>query len=261
MTTRPPNLRLLSLRLVLEQIGLALLVFALFALWLRIPDASAINVLGSVLLAILIVAVAVAGESSLILRLCGCGRPPRRLLRGALILLAAALLWFGWNALLTPFETRSGLYAGYLNSRLPHQARTLFSYPHILQGLSWLTTILRVFGAGVLAIFAFPLIASAHPARAIRSSLHSGVFWIALLLGGILVPALTRWLVGWTPGHGLRPELLSLVARLTVVVLLNAAVVSLLLTLLAERVRETDLLYSTPGGTPADNHPRTAEKP
>jgi hypothetical protein len=44
MTARPPSvlrgaLSLLSVRLVLQQIGLALLVFLLYVLWLHVPDA------------------------------------------------------------------------------------------------------------------------------------------------------------------------------------------------------------------------------
>jgi len=90
----------MSVRLVLQQIGLALLVFLLYALWLRVPDASALDVIGSALLALLAVAVAGAGESALLLRLAGRARTPERLLRGALLLLAGAVLWFGWTALL-----------------------------------------------------------------------------------------------------------------------------------------------------------------
>ena len=104
MTRSPSVLRnafsLLSIRLVLQQIGLAILVFALYALWLRIPDASAINVIGTVLLALIVLAVAGGGESALILRLADRPRTPARPLRGTLFLLAGVALWFAWSTLL-----------------------------------------------------------------------------------------------------------------------------------------------------------------
>jgi hypothetical protein len=94
MTRRPsvlrPALQLLRGRLVLQQLGLALLVFLLYALWLRMPDASVIDVIGSVVLALVILVVAGVGESSLILRLVGTARSPRGLLRGSLLLFVGA---------------------------------------------------------------------------------------------------------------------------------------------------------------------------
>ena len=54
-----------------EQIGLALLVFLLYVLWLRMPDASVLDVVGSVVLALIILAVAGAGESAIMLRVAG----------------------------------------------------------------------------------------------------------------------------------------------------------------------------------------------
>ena len=61
MTMKPPPiwrdaLALLSVRLVLAQLGLVTGVFLLFMLWLRLPDASTLEVAASALLALLIVA-------------------------------------------------------------------------------------------------------------------------------------------------------------------------------------------------------------
>ena len=52
-----PALTLFSIRLVLEQIGLALLVFLLYVVWLRMPDASVLDVIGSAVLALVVLAV------------------------------------------------------------------------------------------------------------------------------------------------------------------------------------------------------------
>ena len=62
---------LMSVRLVLQQTGLAVLIFLLYALWLRVPDASVLDVTGSVCLALIVIFAAGAGESMLMLRLAG----------------------------------------------------------------------------------------------------------------------------------------------------------------------------------------------
>ncbi len=92
-------LALLSVRLVLAQLGLVAGVFLFFLLWLRLPDASILEVAGSGLLALLIVAAAGVGESRLILGLAGRPRTRGRFVRGTLLLLAGVALWLAWGAL------------------------------------------------------------------------------------------------------------------------------------------------------------------
>ena len=258
----------MSVGLVLQQIGLALLVFLLYALWLHVPDASALDVIGSALLALLVVAVAGVGESALVLRLAGRARAPERLLRGALLLLAGAVLWFGWNALLDhlrgSYDSNDLLWAGYLNSRFPHQLRNSFSYGHILSWLRWMWAMLGWIGAGLIAIGVFAGSASVRPLRAAGCALRSITYWAALVAGTMAATAITGALVNWTPGHGLRVEMLSLVLRLTTAVLVDAAVVCLLLAILAACVRRSDEAgapYSTPAGTPDLSQPRTVDNP
>ncbi len=266
MTTRPTSplrqaLALLTARLVLQQIGLALLVLALFAVWLRIPDASAVDVIGSVLLAVIVLAVAGAGQASLFLRLCPQPRSMRGLVRGALAILLAVALWFAWDILLIRIEAHNQLRAGYLNSRFPHSMRNLFSYGHLLLWLTWIGTALRWIGGGVLGIAAFAALTAPHPARSAWAALRSGTYWIALLAGGTLANVLTNRLLHWTPGHGLHREMLGLAIRLVLVALLNGTVVSLLLTILAARICGIDSRYAIPGGTPDVSQPRTAANP
>jgi hypothetical protein len=271
--TRPPSvireaLTLLSFRLLLGQIGLALLVFLLSALWLRVPDASALDVAGSLMLAMIVLAVAGGGESWIILRLCARTRTPGRLIRGALLLLIGAILWFGWSMLLDHLRIKDSLRAGYLNSRFPHSLRNLFSYGHILLWLGWMWTALEWVGAGVVGIFVFTATASLQPRRAQASALRSATYWLALIFGTTLAVMLTGSLMQWTPGHGLRVEMLSLLLRLSTVTFVDAAVVCLLLAVLAVCVRRSSskeevsgLPHSTPEGMPDTSHPRTAESP
>jgi hypothetical protein len=268
LSTLRSALARMSVRLVLQQIGLALLVFLLYALWLHVPDASALDVIGSALLALLVVAVAGVGESALVLHVAGRARTPERLLRGALLLLAGAVLWFGWNALLEHlrgnYNSNDALWAGYLNSRFPHQLRNVFSYQHILSWLRWMWTMLGWIGAGLVASGVFAGTASVRPLRAAGCALRSITYWAALLVGTMAATAITGALVNWTPGHGLRVEMLSLVLRLAAAALVDAAVACLVLAILAACVHRSDEAgapYSTPAGTPVASQPRTVDNP
>jgi hypothetical protein len=272
MTTRTPStlrraLGFLSLRLVLQQLALALIVFALYALWLHVPDANFLDVIATALLAILTLAVAGAGESALILHLSGQPRNPWKLLRGTLLLIAGAVLWLAWNALLSHFRgdynQNDDTFAGYLNSRLPHALRYVFTYEHLLRWIGWAWSILQWIGTAAIAAFVIPAFAAVRPCAAIVSTLRSIIWWIAALLGPITVTFLTATLMQWTPGHGLRFEMLSLILRLSAAVLIDTAILCFLLAILAARIRQAGDLYTTPAGTPDpdDNQLRTAGNP
>ena len=97
-------LALLSVRLVLAQLGLVTGLFLFFVLWLRLPDASILEVAGSGVLALLIVAAAGLGESRLILSLAGRTLTRGRFVRGTLLLLLGVALWFAWSAWLAAPE-------------------------------------------------------------------------------------------------------------------------------------------------------------
>ena len=267
MTTRTPStlraaLSLFSIGLVLQQIALALIVFALVALWLHVPDANFLDVMATALLAIFTLAVAGAGESAFILHLAGQPRDSWKLLRGTLLLLTGAVLWLAWNALLSHFRgddfTRA---AGYVNSRFPHALRYFFSFDHILRGIGWAWSILQWIGTAVIAAFVIPAFAAVRPRAAIASTLRSITWWIAALLGPIAGIILTAMLIQWTPGHGLRVEMLSLILRLGGAVLIDAAILCMLLAILAAPIRRSDALYTTTAGTPVDSQLRTTPNP
>jgi len=108
-------------------------------------------------------------------------------------------------------------------------------------------------GAGLVAIAVFAGTASVRPLRAAGCALRSITYWAALVAGTMAATAITGALVNWTPGHGLRVEMLSLVLRLAAAALIDAAVVCLLLAILAACMYQSDEAgapYSTPAGTP-----------
>jgi len=274
MTERPSilrsALRLFSLRLVLGQIELAGLLALLFVIWLRIPDASALDIIATILLALLIIAIAGVGESFVLLRLCGRQRTRRRLLLGTLFLVVGVALWFGWSALIGSLSANDWQRASYYNSRLPEQLRYFFTYQRIGQWISWMWNTLEWAGTGLLALAAAALTCSSKPLRAVAAGLRSITFWLALLAASFAASAVTSSLIGWTPGHGLSREMLSLIFRLGVIVIFDAVALGVVLTIIAACCRSaegnipegnTDTPQSTPAGTPDLNQPRTAGNP
>lgn len=255
-------LSLLSAPVVLMQIALAVAVALLFALWLHVPDASGWDIIGSVVLALIIIAVAGAGESALMLRLAARDRTPGRLLRGTLLLCVTVALWLVWSWFLGSEQAKDSLRAGYYNSRLPAGMRYFFTYTRIAQWLGVMWTVLTWVGAGVLAVAVFFATASARPHRALTRCMRSLTCWISIFLGAILTSLVTTSVMGWMPGHGLRREMLSLALRLTSVVLFDAAIVCLVLCVFAALTRSVDALaQSTLGGTLDPSQPRTTDTP
>jgi hypothetical protein len=249
-------LALFRVGFVLQQIALALVLFVLSVVWLQIPDANVFDIFGTIILALAILALAGFGESFLLLRLVGQAPSRAKLLRGTLILIAAVILWFGWSAAIDHLQAGNALRAGYENSRFSHLLRNVFSYRHIYLWLGWLDSILEWVGTGVIVLLAFCTLAAPYPLRAMARSFRSGTLWMALFVGVFFATAITSSLVNWTPGHGARIELLSLILRLSFAVLVVAVIVSFLLAILAVCIRQ-----ATPAGTPEASQPLTAGKP
>lgn len=254
-------LHLLRPLLFIQQIGLALVVFLLAVFWLRIPDASKLELVFSAVLAVLILTIAGAGESAILLRLAHQPRTPARLLRGTILVLLAIGLWFAWTLLLEHVSAANPLSAGYLNSRSPHSLRYTFTYSHILLWLGWMWTAIEWLGAGILAALAFALLMSDRPLTVVACAMRSPSYWLTLIGGSVAAAIFTDILVQWTPGHGLNTELLSLFLRLALAVLIDALIVCLALAILGTCARRTNRAYTTPAGTPDDSHVRTAEIP
>lgn len=254
-------LALLSVRLVLTQLGLVVGALGLFLLWLRLPDASILEVIGSALLAVLVVGVAGLAECRLIFSLACRPLTPGRLVRGTLFLFVGVALWFVWRAWLAHLSSHDPVRAGYLNSQAPHRLRYLLTFEHILLWLGWMWSALQWIGAGFIAALVFPFVAGGRPFRAALFILRSLSFWFTLLVGVTVATLFTGALMAWTSLHGLLAETFSLVLRLTIAALFDGYVACLLLVTLAVCVRRADAYYATPAGGPDDSQPRTVEAP
>jgi len=252
---------LVSVRLVLAQLGIMTGVFGFFLLWLRMPDASILELAGSGLLAVLVVAAAGLGETRLILGLAGRPLALRRFVCGTLLLFVGVALWFVWSAWLAHAGSYDPMRAGYLNSRVPHQLRNLLSFEHILLWLGWMGSTVKWLGGGLLATLIFPLVAGGRPLRATLMIVRSPSFWFTLLVGTTVATLCTGALMAWMPLDGLWAEMLSLGLRLSVAALFDGIVACWLLATLAVCVRRADSGYATPAGGPDDSQPRIVETP
>ncbi len=266
MTVTKPSIwktarTLWSVGLVLKQAGLALVVFLLSVVWIRLPDASVLDLIGTVLLAVLIVLIAGAGESGMILGLCGKARNPRRLLTGTVVLLVSVAMWLGWSAWIDHLSGGNWQLAGYLNSRFPHGMRHFVSYGHILTWLGWMETAAVWTVAGMLGLVVVAVTASARPLRAMAVAFGSGSYWAVAIVGATGAAMVTSSLLQWVPGHTLRVEMMSLITRLAIVIVVDMGVAAMMLATSAACVRWSEAAYETPAGTPDVSQERTAEIP
>jgi hypothetical protein len=254
-------LTLLRLPFVLLQGMLVLFVFLLFAAWLHVPDSSIPAFAASVLLAGFTLALALLGEALLLRRLRALSSTRGDLLRGAIAILLVTLLWFGWSALLDHQSLSNSLRAGYWNSRFPHSLRNLFSYVHLLMWIQWLWASLQWAGTGLLLAIAVAAAQTSHPARTIVRVWRSGRYWLLFLISAIFATKVTEYLLHWTPGHGLRIEVVSLVLRLGTATIVDLLLTCFILATLTALVERADDIYSTPDGIPETSQPRATEIP
>jgi hypothetical protein len=251
----------MTVRLFLAQVGLAAAVFALTIVWLRLPDSSAFSVVATIVVGLLLLALASGGEIAIMLRLCNRPLTLGRILRGAIALLVCVVLWLLWSWIITSFESKGELLAGYLNSRFPASLRNTFSYAHLYQGMEWIASLLRWIGAGVLAAVVYSAAASTRPRSAARRILMSATYWAALVAGCLVASTLSSRLMDWTPGHSLSFEMLSLIFRLGLVTVVDTVIVLFVLAVISACIQRDDLPYETPGGGPESNQPLTAPVP
>ena len=246
---------------MLRQFGLALLVFLLFAAWLRLPDASIFAVAASALLAVIVLAIALFGEVLLLRRLRALASTRGTLLRGAVAILLAVLLWFACAAFLNHQSLSDGLRAGYWNSRFPYSYRNTFTYMHLVKWLGWLWTSLQWVGTGLLLAIAVATAQSRRSGRATLRVWRSGTYWLVFFASASLATNFTGFFLRWTPGRGLRVETISLALRLGAVVIVDLVLACFVLAVITALTERSDERYSTPGGTPEVSQPRTTEIP
>jgi hypothetical protein len=251
----------LSARFFLKQLGLAVLVLLLSVAWLRFPDANVFEVAASFLVGLIILAIAGCGEASIMLHLTAVPASRRRIIRGALLVLAGIALSLVWYWIIDRWHGSDFTTASYLNSKLPRSLRYVFTYSRIIMILGWMWSALQWIGIGKIIACAMAAIAAERPVNGLFRILRSLAYWLALVAGIALGVVVTSSLIQWTPGHGLKIELFSLILRLGFSIVLDVAIICFVLAVIATILRHENDQKATPDGTPLTSQPLTAEVP
>jgi len=251
---------LLSILLVAKQLGLAVLVFLMSVMWLRIPDANFFEVFLSFVAGVVILAIAAGGEAAILLRMAGVAITRGKIARaaGVLIVCVAAAMLAYWAV--GHIYGSVSMLPSYLNSKLPRSLRYVLTYQRLDTMQDWFCAVLQWLVVGVVLACGFAVMAAVRPGLALLRVLGAIAYWSALLLAVVLGVVGTSSLLQWTPGHGLSLELFSLVMRLGVAVVMDAVLVCLVLAVLASILRDDDD-QATDAGTPLESQPRTVAVP
>lgn len=234
--------RLFTLRLLLHQLALAAIVAALCVAWLRVPDGRVLDVAASAFLAVILIVVTYAGETRLLLRIASRPRTAGVVTRGSIALLLATVVGTLCSLLLDRLGGGDKLRAGYVNSQLPASLRNLLSYPHLLtlQHETWAWLFWIVFLLLAMAVAAITV--ADRPRHAFARAVASTPLWLALSAAVFAVAWPTTTLPYWLPRHQhtLAFETTSLILRLLAVTLIDAALLTYSLCLLAAHAQQAD---------------------
>jgi hypothetical protein len=180
----------LSITWVAAQFWAALLLILAGVAWTRLPDSYAWQVGLTLLVPVVLLAVALLFEAGTMRRLLHDEQRRVPLSLGVLTLLVwAAIAWAAW-ALLDWCADQIPVWAGYLNSRASaHLRATLFTYDHIQ---SWLTFLVWVFRWIALPAKVIPwTMASSQwgwhlPWRKIIRLLFNWRWWLAVIIAALV---------------------------------------------------------------------------
>jgi hypothetical protein len=195
-----------------------LVLVALGMLWLQIPDSHVWEFIVSILFACGLLALFFWFCSWVFKKILKPSEEERWWLRW--VMLAALIV--AWWLLQIPIDKlveHRALYAGYWTSRLPQWLRWLRTYEYLVLLQTWMYFSVRLIVTGLLLPVA--VVAGASRLRGSSGQIF-GVwsrwwYWVAALVCGWIAFAISGKLMGWTPGHGLMREMLSLLIRLGLV--------------------------------------------
>lgn len=142
-----------------------------------------------------------------------------RVLRRVPAFVVLSLLMIVLMSWAAELSDRSWQISGYLFTKLPHWLATRIGEYRLNQ---WVE--LKVVALAWIAIPAIflpwlaALAANGIVKQAVRAALRTYLrwkYWLGIVVVGVIGVFVPRMLMGWTPGHGLRNEMISMVLRLT----------------------------------------------
>lgn len=207
---------------VLHLVGNAIL-FGAVTLWLNIPDARAWQIGLSAIFAIIIafafgwmhcgtLAHGFCNGSALVDIRKGLRRIP------VFLIMLAILLWLMNRS--SSISDQSWQISGYLFTKIPKPLASHIGEVRMHGCVELFATLLKLF---LLPALFLPFLSSFSALGVCRASLKSALklyirwkYWLSVVFAAVIGLWLPNLLVGWTPGHGLALEVLSMGARLIV---------------------------------------------
>jgi hypothetical protein len=207
--------KLLSSLLALQWIG-SLVVFALIAIWLQIPDSHvwqfAISILTGAVIVIAFCWLQVAVFAK-VNRGATRGQLWARMAGFAIV----AAIWFLSERWISSGSNHLWLHAAYWNSRLSPGQRVIFTPARLVSWSTALITLLEWIMFGIL----LPLAIEASTTGPLRISIRrvrlpwsKALYWLAVIVACLVGMQLTGVLISWMPGKGISGQIASVAARL-----------------------------------------------
>jgi hypothetical protein len=197
----------------LQWVGNAVLGLCAIA-WLQIADSHVWQFVLSIVAAVCIALMFVWLYSAMFRRVRFPERAAQMWMSG--VVLAGVLV--GWMILGHPIAAgreHESLYAGYWNSKLSPGMRTVFTYMRLVDLQDRFYDVLELVIAGLLLPVAIEGMSFGVGSLARVFSVYwRWRYWVVVAVAGAGGIWITRLLVGWTPGHTVRGEVLSVVGRM-----------------------------------------------
>jgi hypothetical protein len=199
----------------LQWIGNAV-VMLLAILWLQIPDSHTWQFCFSVVSAVGIAWLFV-WLTTVTFRRLRLSDPSVPMWLSALFLAAVLLVWMGLSHPIAAGREHEFLSAGYWNSKLSPGLRYRFTYMRLVELQDRFYDLVELVIAALLLPLAIELMTSG--ARGLRRVVYvyrRWRYWVVAAVAGVGAMWITRLLLNWTPGHSVRGQVLSVVARVGV---------------------------------------------
>ena len=132
----------------------------------------------------------------------------------AVVLVVVLAVWMGLSHPIGAGRDHEELFAGYWNSKLSPGMRNVFSYMRLVELQDRFYDVVELVIAALLLPLAIEGMASG--VRSVRRVVYvyrRWRYWVVAAVAGAGALWMTELLVDWTPGHSIRGQVLSVVAR------------------------------------------------
>ena len=221
----------------LQWIGNAV-VLLLAILWLQIPDSHTWQFLFSMVSAVGIACLFV-WLTTVTFRRLRLSVPAVPMWLSAVFLVAVLLVWMGLSHPIAVGRDHEELFAGYWNSKLSPGLRYHFTYMRLVELQDHFYDLVELVIAALLLPLAIELMTSGVKSlRRVVYVYRRWRYWVVAAVAGSGAIWITRLLLNWTPGHSVRGEVLSLVARVGVAYSVDVVLWCLVVAVAARYLRD-----------------------